>query len=151
MTQGRLLVSITFVGLAVAFAAGTLMTRGEEPATKSPQTKCPVMGMPINKKIYLDYQGQRIYFCTDDCPAEFKKDPEKYFAKIAEQNVLLESVQKNCPVTDEPINKQIFTDYKGRRIYFCCPDCVGPFKKDPEKFLNKLQAETQAGESKRER
>ena len=150
MTQGRLLVSITFVGLAVAFAAGTLMIRGEEPATKSPQTKCPVMGMPINKDIHLDYQGQRIYFCTPDCPAEFKKDPEKYFAKIADQNVLLESVQKNCPVTGEAINKQVFTDYKGRRVYFCCPACIEPFKKDPEKYLNKLQEQTQQNEPKPE-
>jgi len=134
---------MAWVVLMVVLAAGALPAAGEESGGKSPQTKCPVMGMPINKDIHLDYQGQRIYFCTPDCPAEFKKDPEKYFAKIAEQNVLLESVQKNCPVTGEPINKQVFTDYKGRRVYFCCPACVALFKKDPDKYLSKLQAQSE--------
>ena len=24
--------------------------------------------------------------------------------------------------------------YKGKVYYFCCPDCAGPFKKDPAKY-----------------
>ena len=27
------------------------------------QTTCPVMGNPINKDIYADYSGKRVYFC----------------------------------------------------------------------------------------
>ena len=150
MGYNRLWLGIVCVALALVFVLRTPVAKGEEVGAKSPQTKCPVMGMPITKDIHLDYQGQRIYFCTPDCPAEFKKDPEKYFAKIAQQGVLLESVQKNCPVTGEPINKQVFTDYKGRRVYFCCPACVEPFKKDPEKYLTKLQAQTQENEPKPE-
>lgn len=45
------------------------------------QTTCPVMaGMPINKDIYVDHEGRRIYFCCDSCIPAFQEDPEKYLA-----------------------------------------------------------------------
>jgi YHS domain-containing protein len=107
-------------------------------AAMKPQTMCPVMGAKINKAIFVDYQGQRVYFCCNDCPAQFKADPEKYFAKIAAEGVVLESVQTKCPVTGKDVNKTVFVDYKGRRVYFCCPGCPSEFQKDPETYLKKL-------------
>jgi YHS domain-containing protein len=53
------------------------------------QTTCPVMGGLINKNIYADYQGSRIYFCCPPCLKEFKKDPEKYVKKMKEQGIAL--------------------------------------------------------------
>jgi|WetSurMetagenome_2_1015567.scaffolds.fasta_scaffold00110_1 YHS domain-containing protein len=50
----------------------------------APQTTCPVMGEPINKDIYVDYKGKRVYFCCNMCPETFKKDPEKYLKKLAD-------------------------------------------------------------------
>ena len=46
-----------------------------------------------------------------------------------------------CPVQGGPINKELYTDYKGQRVYFCCPACINIFKKDPEKFLKKMERE----------
>ncbi len=46
--------------------------------------------------------------------------------------------QKTCPVMGGEIDKKIFVDYKGKRIYFCCPACVDEFKKNPEKYLKKM-------------
>lgn len=48
------------------------------------QTTCPVMGGTINKEIYADYKGERVYFCCLGCPPEFKKNPEKYLKKLKE-------------------------------------------------------------------
>ena len=56
-------------------------------AYAEPQAKCPVMGYTINKKIYADYQGKRVYFCCGSCIGEFKKDPEKYIKKLEDQGV----------------------------------------------------------------
>jgi YHS domain-containing protein len=55
-----------------------------------PQTTCPVLAGPIDKKVYADYQGKRIYFCCAGCDKEFMKDPEKYLKKLQEQGVTLE-------------------------------------------------------------
>ena len=44
-----------------------------------------------------------------------------------------------CPVMpDMKINPDIFTDYEGKRIYFCCRNCRAAFGKNPEKYLSRL-------------
>lgn len=55
-----------------------------------PQTKCPVMEGGINKQLFADYNGKRVYFCCPGCPDEFKKNPEKYIKKLEDQGVELE-------------------------------------------------------------
>lgn len=46
------------------------------------QAKCPVLGGNIDKNVYVDYQGKRVYFCCKACVDEFNKDPEKYMKKM---------------------------------------------------------------------
>lgn len=48
--------------------------------------------------------------------------------------------QKLCPVMDDEIDSQIFTMHNGRKVYFCCDDCIAKFKKDPAKYLAKLDS-----------
>jgi YHS domain-containing protein len=49
--------------------------------------------------------------------------------------------QANCPVMGGKINKEIYADHDGKRVYFCCPMCIDTFKKDPAKSLKKLEDE----------
>ncbi len=49
-----------------------------------------------------------------------------------------EPLQKMCPIMDAPINKELYTEYKGKKVYFCCPGCKEKFEADPEKYLSKL-------------
>ena len=49
--------------------------------------------------------------------------------------------QKTCPVMGNAINKDVFTDYKGIRVYFCCPGCDSTFLEDPEKYIEQMRAE----------
>ena len=64
-------------------------------------------------------------------------------AADAAQGAKAEAVlaQKTCPVMGGAINKAIFVDHNGRRVYFCCAACVDAFKKDPQKYLAKVDAE----------
>ncbi len=48
-------------------------------------------------------------------------------------------VQATCPVTGGKINKEVFADQDGKRVYFCCRGCVETFKKDPAKYVKKLE------------
>jgi YHS domain-containing protein len=44
---------------------------------------CPVMiGQPIKKKLFVDYQGKRVYLCCRPCVKAFKKNPEKYIPNL---------------------------------------------------------------------
>jgi YHS domain-containing protein len=47
--------------------------------------------------------------------------------------------QKICPVMGGKINPTVYTDHEGKRIYFCCPECIDTFKKDPAKYLAKMR------------
>lgn len=51
------------------------------------QTLCPVMGNAIDKKLFVDYEGKRIYVCCPACIEKFKSDPEKYMKILADQGV----------------------------------------------------------------
>ena len=46
------------------------------------QTTCPIMGRTINKDIFTEYKGKKVYFCCAGCKEEFEKEPEKYIAKL---------------------------------------------------------------------
>ncbi len=49
------------------------------------------------------------------------------------------SVQTECPVmVGNKIDRDIYTDYKGKRVFFCCNSCRQAFIKDPETYLDKL-------------
>ena len=55
---------------------------------------------------------------------------------------------KTCVVTDEKLGEMgepYVMEYEGREIKFCCRGCVKDFKKEPAKYIKKLeQAEAKA-------
>jgi YHS domain-containing protein len=76
-------------GDAKAPAAEPAMAQEPAPADRPPahaavaeQTNCPVMGGPIDKAIFVEYKGKKVYFCCKDCVEKFKADPEKYVSKL---------------------------------------------------------------------
>jgi len=47
--------------------------------------------------------------------------------------------QTTCPIMDgNPINKALFVEYKGKKVYFCCPGCEDKFTAEPAKYVAKL-------------
>ncbi len=56
--------------------------------------------------------------------------PVKKIAAAAEQTM--------CPIMNMAIDKKVFVEYKGKKVYFCCPGCEDKFNAEPEKFLAKL-------------
>ncbi len=49
--------------------------------------------------------------------------------------------QAACPVMGGAINKEIYADYNGKRVYFCCTGCIAAFNNDPETFVKKMEAD----------
>ncbi len=48
--------------------------------------------------------------------------------------------QTLCPIMENDIDKKIFADHKGKRVYFCCPPCIDKFNSDPDTYIDKLEA-----------
>ncbi|MBN1984239.1 MAG: hypothetical protein JW795_22115 [Chitinivibrionales bacterium] len=119
----------------------------------SPQTTCPVLGNAIDKKYYVDFNGKRIYLCCPSCKEAVTADPQKYLKKLAQLGQMAYTIepseqsmntkalkpQSTCPIMGSSINKKLFVDYNGQRIYVCCAGCLPEVKKNPQAAIKKLQ------------
>ena len=65
---------------------------GAHKPTLAAQTVCPIMRGKINKAVYADHDGKRVYFCCPGCIAAFKKSPEKHISNMKEQGITLADV-----------------------------------------------------------
>ena len=62
----------------------------QDQEVKKAQTECPIMGNKINKNLFVDAQGKRIYVCCGGCIAKIKADPEKYIKELEEKGIVLD-------------------------------------------------------------
>jgi len=121
--------------LLAALAAPALLTAGllwaDEEAEKAEfSATCPVSGQPAIEDSALEYQGKKLYFCCENCPAAYKADPEKYTAKANYQ--LLQTaqiVQVACPFTGGDMNPDTATEIGTVKVAFCCENCQGKAQK----------------------
>jgi hypothetical protein len=57
------------------------------------QTTCPVMeGNKVDKSLYVDFEGKRIYVCCKGCLAEVTKEPAKFVKKLEDAGITLDKV-----------------------------------------------------------
>lgn len=71
-------------------------------------------------------------------PVPFPNEEESS-SKKSEVNV----GNKICPVSGEKIDEKFKAtyEYQGKVYNFCCPMCIDEFKKDPEKYIKKVEEE----------
>jgi YHS domain-containing protein len=48
----------------------------------SEQKTCPITGAPIDKNIYIVYQGKKVYFSCECVKKTFEKNPEQYIGQL---------------------------------------------------------------------
>lgn len=105
------------------------------------QKACPVMGGDINKEVFTDFEGHRVFFCCEGCIAKFEAEPQKYLEKMKADGVELMKVKEQsfCPVSGEELkSKEAFVDVDGKRIYVCCDGCKAKVKEDPATYMKKI-------------
>jgi len=58
---------------------------------------------------------------------------------IVSKGILAETTNSTCPaLVGEKVDENIFTDYHGKRVYFCCNKCRREFISAPEKYIKNL-------------
>ncbi len=90
MTLFMMLISVSLVN------AGDLNNKpgSHEEKILKLQTECPVLGGAIDKSLFVDYKGKRIYVCCAGCLETIKADPEKFLKILADKNEYAEEVSK---------------------------------------------------------
>jgi hypothetical protein len=99
-----------------------------------------VMGGKVDTNTFVDVKGRRIFVCCAGCIPAIQKDPDKYIAQLEATGVTLPRVQSICPVMGRPIDRKLFVDHGGKRLYVCCPACVKIAGQDPAKYMAKAGA-----------
>lgn len=82
-------------------------------------------------------------------PAQANSGRGQSVAGTNKENVLEKTVNagnKVCPVTGEKIDEKTRAtyEYEGKIYNFCCPVCIEDFKKDPQKYIRKIEEELRA-------
>jgi YHS domain-containing protein len=161
---GSLIVCLA-LGLACSVSFAADKAKDAEKA-KPINKKCPVEGGEVDGDTTVQYKGKTIGFCCAGCDKEFEKEPAKFMA-IIDKELAAEKkgdaakkddakkgekkeaeLNAKCPVTGDDVDKELTETHKGRKIAFCCNDCVKDFKKDPDKFVKKLDEEKAAKDKK---
>jgi YHS domain-containing protein len=85
--------------ILIAVSALLIMGRAlaADNATPSPQTVCPVMGGKVNKTLFVDYDGKRVYVCCPGCLPDLKQDPAKYISQLEAKGIKLDIAPKPAP------------------------------------------------------
>ncbi len=131
-TLSALIISLCCVPPTVALAGNPA---GATEALVLPN--CPVMDEPIDLSISTRTDDGPVFFCCSGCIKKYTANPQKYAARVAAQRTGLENrpkVQVACPVSGEPVKSSVSVEHDGRKILFCCPQCVDKFKADPAKY-----------------
>ena len=135
----------------------TTETKNLKKSGAQEQTKCPVCGENINRKISMYYKGYRVYFDKDSCRDIFFQDPQIYMENMKDENIVPERVlnykpeqQAICPITGKKINRdyKIFVDSDDESIgsifvYFSSPEAFEKFsgmgESERARVIKKLQ------------
>jgi YHS domain-containing protein len=142
---------VTFLGMLIGallipsvIFSQDLNTRHPKPGEIGKRAWCPIMDYNFDVKAgtsVIDYKGKSFYFCCEGCPAEFKKDPDKYLAQteFRDRRPTPEEIGKEakCAVMNHMFKITANTpiiDYHGKSFYFCCAGCPSEFKQNPEKY-----------------
>ena len=115
-------------------------------APNASQTKCPIKGGDIDKEVYVDIDGKRVYFCCPGCDGKFLKDGKANIKKMEAKGIALASAI--CPVSDEEADADLPVTHKGKTYYLCCKKCLKKFKANPDKYTGKKAAATHKGSAK---
>lgn len=81
--------------------------------------------------------------------AQVHAEHEHGLAGTSEEAVSKETVNvgnKICPVSGEKIGEKTKAtyEYEGKIYNFCCTMCIDSFKKDPQKYIKKVEEEQQS-------
>ncbi len=103
---------------------------------------CPVTGEPVNKNLKNEVNGRTFYVCCEGCADTVEKNPDLYLKPAEGEKKGQEFLGKGdgietCPVTGEPVNKDLKGEVDGQVFYVCCAGCIDTVTKSPAAYLKK--------------
>jgi YHS domain-containing protein len=115
-----------------------------------PLDRCMVSGEKLGsmgKPVVKVHEGREIRFCCPMCVKKFRSDTTGYFKKL--DAAIIKQQKARYPLTTcivrgrslkrddrAPVDHVFYNRY----VRFCCQECLRAFRKEPRKYLEKLDA-----------
>ncbi|MGQ0612678.1 MAG: hypothetical protein ACT4PV_02855 [Planctomycetaceae bacterium] len=115
----------------------------EAPIVDLANARCPVMGRPAKAEVFATLGSVRVRFCCARCKTGFPKEAGKHLATLGYTYLppVMDLRNKECPVMAQETVEgegEIFADFDGIRVRFCCDECIETFRKDPARYYRKM-------------
>ena len=133
------------------------------------QRLCPVTGQALGSMgppIPVTVSGRTVYVCCPACVDKLRRDPAKYLRQVDSERQIDRSLPPNgagpapfgpaqrdsarwggqttCPVTGDALGEEgepIPVRVADRTIFVCCNFCVAAVRRNPESYLQRVDAE----------
>ncbi|HMS18204.1 MAG TPA: hypothetical protein PKA37_15275 [Planctomycetota bacterium] len=130
---------ILFFALALLLPMGAALAQDKASVPFYGNTTCPVMAdKPINRKFFVEHEGQKIYVCCRNCQKKVQASPGEYLAKAYPPEKVKEVKTEKCVVMGKEIKgKGESVVWQGHKLTFCCKRCVAKFRDEPNKILTR--------------
>jgi len=102
------------------------------------QTLCPISGNEINKEIFVDFEGKRIFLAAEEAKAKFLEDPAMYVTKMVAEGITLADVP--APVTEDV--KEGVTDAVKEEAKEAIGEAKEEMKEEPKEEIQKGAAKS---------
>lgn len=115
-------------------------------------------GKKIDREVFADYNGKRVYFHCPICRDRFQQRASVYLDAIKKRHIILEDLslplekriemtlfgepgkrQSVDVISGKPANPWVYDDYDGKRIYFCCYVSKARFDEHKELYLKAIK------------
>lgn len=149
MTLIRNTLQRSVLGFAVGVAALSTATAAEaktvpKAAKPYPLATCAVSGEKLGEMgepYVLVEDGQEVQLCCKSCLKDFNKGKAKIMAKVKEASAKVKPYPlTTCLVSGEKLEDAYVFVHEGREIKLCCKSCAKDFKKEPAKYVKRLEA-----------
>lgn len=145
-------VAVTMAVVLVGFHSvsyGSAAAAAKTEVKPYPLSTCLITGAKLGsmgKPYVITAPGREIKFCCQGCVPEYEKNPADFLKKL--ETAEKQAAKKNpyplttCLVREEKLGSmgEAYTFvYEDKEIKLCCSGCLSAFKKDPAKYLKKLE------------
>ncbi|UCF79981.1 MAG: hypothetical protein JSV08_05505 [Acidobacteriota bacterium] len=158
LTVAVLALGVAALGLALTVSCASAQEEAKA-ADEKPQAKdypldtCVVSGKKLGsmgEPVDYDHDGRLVRFCCKGCIKRFQAEPEEYLKKLDAASFAKQKEDyplDTCVVSGMKLGSMgepVDYVHDDRLVRFCCSGCIGGFRKNPEEFLEKIDAAAKA-------
>ncbi len=132
------------VAMAAVICSGWADAAEAKAQRLCPVTRTALSGVAAPVRAQVD--GFTFLVADEESRQRAEADGAAVFAALARNGDAAEPVSQACPIMGNRINRQLFLEKDGRRVFMCCKGCTKRLQNNWDKSLGTLRDQAEAGD-----